>query len=69
MAHPSLQLLVEEPVPGSFLWTVVETDDRGGRGRRLRSAEEPADSYEVALAAGTHALNAQLRAQGAPAPA
>lgn len=69
MAHPTLQLLVEEPTPGSFLWTLVETDARGRRGKLVRSAEEPADSYEVALATGTHALNAQLRAQAAPAPA
>lgn len=69
MAHPKLQLLVEEPTPGAFVWTLIETDDRGKRGKVARRAEEAADSYEVALAAGTHALNAQMRAQPAPAPA
>ncbi len=69
MTHPTLQLLVEEPVPGSFVWTLAETDTRGKPTRVARRAEDAFDSYEAALAAGTHALNAQRRAQAAPAPA
>lgn len=62
MTHPTLQLLVEEPTPGAFVWTLAETDTRGQPTRLARRAEEPCDSYEAALAAGTHALNAQRRA-------
>lgn len=69
MTHPSLQLLVEEPIPGSFVWTLAETDTHGKPTRVARRAQEPDDSYEAALAAGTHALHAQLRTQPAPSPA
>ncbi|KQP02921.1 MAG: hypothetical protein DI587_16545 [Variovorax paradoxus] len=69
MTHPSMQLLVEEPMPGAFVWTLAETDARGRPTRVARRALEPSDSYEAALAAGTHALNVQMRAQPAPAPA
>ncbi|WP_326536315.1 hypothetical protein [Pseudorhodoferax sp.] len=69
MTHPALQLLVEEPAPGTFVWTLAETDARGKPTKVARRAEEPSDSYEAALAAGTHALNAQMRTQPAPAPA
>ncbi len=56
-------------MPGAFVWTLAETDARGRPTRVARRALEPSDSYEVALAAGTHALNVQMRAQPAPAPA
>jgi hypothetical protein len=69
MTHPALQLLVDEPVPGGFVWTLAETDGRGSQTKVVRRAQEPSDSYEAALAAGTHALHAQLRTQPAPAPA
>jgi len=56
-------------MPGAFVWTLAETDARGRPTRVARRALEPSDSYEAALAAGTHALNVQMRAQPAPAPA
>jgi hypothetical protein len=64
-----MQLLVEEPMPGAFVWTLAETDARGRPTKVARRATEPSDSYEAALAAGTHALHRQMRTQPAPAPA
>lgn len=67
MKHEPLQLRVEEPSPGAFLWTVIETDSDGKPVKVLRSAEDASESYEAALAAGTRALNARLqRGEGAP---
>lgn len=69
MTHPAIRLLVEEPTPGAFVWTLAETDARGKPTKVARRADEPSDTYEAALAAGTHALNAQMRRQPVPAPA
>jgi len=66
MKHEPLQLQVKESEPGSFVWTLVQTDATGAPLKVVRSAEAGADSYEAALASGTRALNAQLHA-GAPA--
>jgi hypothetical protein len=60
MTQP-IELIVEEPMPGSFVWRLLETDDQGEKPRLLRSAFDPADSYEVALAAGEAALNSEIR--------
>lgn len=60
MNHEPLQLSVEEPQPGVFLWVLMQTDARGAPVRVARRAEEGCDSYEAALAAGTRALDAQL---------
>lgn len=60
MKHQPMQLLVEEPIPGSFVWSLMETDDAGKPVKVVRRAGDAADSYESALAAGTHALDAQL---------
>ena len=60
MKHEPLQLSVEEPQPGDFLWVLMETDARGRPLRITRRAEAACGSYEAALAAGTRALNAQM---------
>ena len=59
--HPPIQLLVEEPLPGAFAWTLCETDAQGRALRVVRRSEDSFDSYETALAAGSHALGAQLQ--------
>lgn len=61
MTHPALKLIVEEPQPGAFVWKLQQTDADGQPTRILRECEAPADSYEVALASGTRALQAALR--------
>lgn len=61
MNHEPLQLMVEEPQPGAFLWVLMETDTDGRPVRVARRAEDECVSYEAALAAGTRALNAQLQ--------
>jgi len=66
MKHEPLQLQVEEPVPGSFVWKLVQTDGSGAPIKVVRQSEDGADTYEAALASGTRALNAQLHS-GAPA--
>lgn len=66
MTHQPLQLLVQEPDPGAFLWTLMETDAGGQPVKVARRAEDTFESYEAALAAGTRALNAQLHR---PSPA
>ncbi len=67
MTHP-IELIVDEPAPGSFVWRLLETDDSGAHPRVLRSAFDPADSYELALASGERALHSEIR-QRAAAPA
>lgn len=68
MTHEPLQLSVEEPQPGDFLWVLMETDAQGRPVRIARRAEATCASYEAALAAGTRALNAHLhRAEAAHA--
>ncbi|MFS2053136.1 hypothetical protein ACEN9J_16540 [Variovorax sp. Varisp41] len=66
MTHP-IELIVDEPAPGSFVWRLLETDDSGGHPRVLRSAFDPADSYEVALASGERALHSEIRQRTATA--
>lgn len=68
MTHEPLQLSVEEPQPGDFLWVLMQTDADGRPVRVTRRAEEASFSYEAALAAGTRALHAQLH-RGAQAHA
>lgn len=63
--HQPLQLVVEEPEPGTFVWTLMETDAGGQPVKVVRRAEEPAGTYEAALAAGTRALDAQLHPRAA----
>ncbi|MFC5608239.1 hypothetical protein [Variovorax soli] len=66
MTQP-IELLVEEPAPGSYVWRLLLTDEQGGHPRVLRMAPDPADSYEVALAAGQAALRSEIRRHTAAA--
>ena len=68
MKHEPLQLTVQEPQPGAFVWVLMETDAEGRPVRVARRSEDASASYEAALAAGTRALNAQLH-RGAQSPA
>jgi hypothetical protein len=60
MTHPSLKLMIAEPVPGTYIWSLVETDARGDTVRVVRRADDASDSYEAALAIGTRRLHAAL---------
>jgi hypothetical protein len=60
MKNP-IKLVIDEPAPGSFLWTLLETDACGAPRKVLRSAEYGADTYEAALAAGTRMMDAEIR--------
>ena len=60
MTHP-IELIIDEPVPGSFVWRLLETDANGANPTVLRSAFDPADSYEAALASGQRALHSEIR--------
>lgn len=60
MTHP-IELIIEEPVPGSFVWRLLETDANGAHPTVLRSAFDAADSYEAALASGQRALHSEIR--------
>jgi hypothetical protein len=67
MTHP-IKLTVDEPLPGQFVWTLLETEPDGGHPLILRSAGDPVDTYEAALASGQHAVNSEIRRR-ASAPA
>ena len=60
MTHP-IELTIEEPLPGAFVWQLLETDDQGKRPRVLRKAFEPAESDELALSSGQRALQSEIR--------
>jgi len=61
MKHPPLKLTIDEAAPGSFLWTLLQTDNSGAPQKVLKAAEYGSDTYEAALAAGTRAMDAELR--------
>jgi len=65
MKNP-IKLTIDEPAPGSFVWTLLETDTEGAPQKVLKTAEYGADTYEAALAAGTRVMDAQLRRSAAP---
>jgi hypothetical protein len=65
MKNP-IKLTIDEAAPGSFVWTLLETDTSGTPRKVLKSAEYGADTYEAALAAGTHAMDAEIRRSLAP---
>jgi hypothetical protein len=67
MKNP-IKLTIDEPAPGSFVWTLLETDTEGAPQKVLKSAEYGADTYEAALAAGTRVMDAELRRSTAPPP-
>lgn len=60
MTHP-IELIIEEPLPGAFVWQLLETDDQGTHPRVLRKAFDAAESYELALSAGQRALQSEIR--------
>ena len=60
MTHP-IKLTVDEPLPGQFVWTLLETDPDGGHPLILRSAGDPVDTYEAALASGQRAVDSEIR--------
>ncbi|MET3180749.1 hypothetical protein ABL840_14260 [Variovorax sp. NFACC27] len=65
MTHP-IELTIEEPLPGAFVWQLLETDDQGTHPRVLRKAFEPAESYELALSSGQRALQSEIRHRAPP---
>lgn len=60
MTHP-IELTIEEPLPGAYVWQLLETDDQGTHPRVLRRAYDPAESYELALSSGQRALQSEIR--------
>jgi len=65
MKHPPIKLTIDEAAPGNFVWTLLQTDDTGAPQKVLKAAEYEADTYEAALAAGTRAMDAELRKSAA----
>jgi hypothetical protein len=65
MKNP-IKLVIDEPAPGSFLWTLLECDAGGVPHKVVRAAEYGADTYEAALAAGTRMMDAEIRKNLAP---
>ena len=65
MKHPPIKLTIDEAAPGSFVWTLLQTDDAGAPKKVLKAAEDGYDTYEAALAAGTRAMDAELRRKAA----
>lgn len=63
MTHP-IELIIDEPAPGSFVWRLLETDTDGAHPTVLRCAFDPVESYELALASGQRALRSEMRAHG-----
>jgi len=60
MTHP-IELIIEEPALGSYVWRLLETDTDGANPKVLRDAFDAADTYEGALAAGQRALQSEIR--------
>ena len=52
---------IDEPAPGQYFWRVIESDARGQQQLILRTADESATSYELALASGQLALKSAMR--------
>jgi len=65
MTHP-IELIIEEPALGSYVWRLLETDTEGANPKVLRDAFDAADSYEAALAAGQRALQTEIRRRTSP---
>ena len=65
MKHPPIKLTIDEVAPGSFVWTLLQTDNGGAPQKVLKAAESGYDSYEAALAAGTRAMDTELRRNAA----
>ncbi|MDQ0587824.1 hypothetical protein QFZ47_001933 [Variovorax paradoxus] len=67
MTQP-IELIIEEPALGSFVWRLLETDADGANPKILRDAFDPADTYELALAAGQRALHSEIRRRAPAQP-
>ncbi|WP_077003290.1 hypothetical protein [Variovorax sp. KK3] len=65
MKHLPIKLTIDESAPGAFVWTLLQTDDSGAPQKVVKAAEDVYDSYEAALAAGTRAMDAELRRSAA----
>jgi hypothetical protein len=65
MKHPPIKLTIDEPAPGAFTWTLLQTDESGSPQKVMKAAEDGYDTYEAALAAGTRAMDAELRRSAA----
>lgn len=64
MTHP-IELTIQEPLPGAYVWQLLETDDQGTHPLVLGQAFDAADSYELALSAGQRALKSAIRERAA----
>lgn len=65
MKHP-IELTIQEPLPGAYVWQLLETDEQGESPRLLRRAFDAADNYETALSAGQRALRSEIRQRAEP---
>ncbi|AVQ79848.1 MULTISPECIES: hypothetical protein [unclassified Variovorax] len=68
MNHP-IELTIVEPLPGAYVWQLLETDDKGESPRLLRRAFDAEDNYETALSAGQRALRSEIRQRASPGAA
>jgi hypothetical protein len=68
MTQP-IELTIEEPLPGAFVWRLLETDAQGESPRILRSAYDASENYETALSAGQRALQSEIRQRSVKANA
>ena len=62
MSHTP-RLIVDEPIPGHFCWTLVSQDDSRGQARAIDWAEGPLPDRDAATAAGIAALSRHQAAQ------
>jgi len=60
-----LQLIIDEPAPGQFVWTLLEADPDGGHPLILRSAGDPTSTREEALALGEQVMETETRNRAA----
>jgi hypothetical protein len=52
----SIAVKVEEPSPGAFHWTLIESAEGASTFRQLAISEAPYDNWLLALVAGVEAL-------------
>lgn len=57
------RLIVDEPIPGHFCWTLVAQDESRGCARPIEWARGPLPDPETAMAAGMAALTRHHAAQ------
>jgi hypothetical protein len=61
MTNTPIKLTIEEPTPGAFVWKLLQTDTQGTHPLVLRTADDTAESYELALSSGQRALDSEIR--------